>query len=112
MASSVLSRREIDAAVLHAGKEALEAIQRFLTARITRDELQRTLTGLGIGNLLAEYWPALTCDEQYAVHLNVLQMLDSLSLEIDYQIDEYGVSAVYEDLKEIAGCLNRIANGS
>ncbi len=112
MAHSVASRCEVDAAVLYAGKEALEAIQRFLTARITREELQEILSGLGIDNLLTEYWPAFTSDEQYAVHLNVLQMLDSLRREIDYQIDEYGVSAVYEDLKEIAGCLNRIASGS
>lgn len=112
MDRTVLGRREVDAAVIKAGKEALEAIQRFLTARITREELQEILSGLGIDNLLAEYWPAFTSDEQYAVHLNVLQMLDSLQREIDYQIDEYGVSTVYEDLKEIAGCLNRIAAGS
>lgn len=102
-------RREINEAVLEVGKESLDLIQRFLSGRVTREELLAGLSGTGVKEVLARYWGDLTSNSSYVPHWQVLQTLQGLIEEMTYQLGEYGESTIYEDVKEIAVNLKRIS---
>jgi hypothetical protein len=102
-------RREINEAVLEVGKESLDLIQRFLSGRVTREELLSGLSGTGVKEVLTRYWGDLASNSSYVPHWQVLQTLQGLIDEITYQLGEYGESTIYEDFKDIAINLKRIA---
>lgn len=99
----------IDQAVMEAGKVALPLVQRFLSGRVTRQELWAGLAGIGVDRIICENWTELTSDPRYVPHWQVLQTLKGLIEELDYQFFEYGESTMYEDMKDIALNLKRIA---
>jgi len=102
-------RREINDAVLKVGKESLDVIQRFLSGRVSREEMLAGLSGLRVNEVLTQYWGQLTSDANYVPHWQVLQTLQGLVEEMAYQLGEYGESTLYDDIKEIAINLKRIS---
>lgn len=100
----------IDQAVLEAGKAALPLVQRFLSGRVTRQDLSAGLAGIGVDKIISENWLELTSDPRYVPHWQILQTLKGLIEELDYQFCEYGESTMYEDMKDIALNLKRIAD--
>jgi len=105
-------RREINEVVLEVGKESLDLIQRFLSGRVTREELLAGLSGTGVKDVMTRYWGDLTSNSSYVPHWQVLQSLQGLIDEMSYQLGEYGESTLYEDFKEIAVNLKRISDQS
>lgn len=109
MTAPAESCREINEAVLKVGKESLEMIQRFLSRRLSREDLLEGLTGLRAGELLSKYWGEFTSDAKYVPHWQVLQTLNGLVDELSYQLGEYGESTLHDDIREIALNLKRIS---
>lgn len=101
--------QEINEAVLGVGKVALGLIQRFLSGRVSRENLLEGLSGLRAGEVLSKYWGELTSDARYVPHWKVLQTLNGLVDELEYQLGEYGESTLHDDIKEIAINLKRIS---
>lgn len=102
-------QKKIDRLVLELGKTALNLVQRFLSGRVTRVELEEGLEALNIRDTLNEYWVSITSDPRFVPHLHVLQILSGLAEDIDYQLAEHGPSTLHEDVKDIAINLKRIA---
>lgn len=94
--------REINEAVLKVGKESLDLIQRFLSGRVSREDLVEGLSGLHVDDVLMQYWGELTSDAKYVPHWKVLQTLSGLVDEMAFQVAEYGDSTIFDDIKEIA----------
>jgi len=101
--------KEINEAVLGVGKASLGLLQRFLSGRVSRDDLLAGLSGLRAGEVLSKYWEELTSDARYVPHWKVLQTLNGLVDELEYQLGEYGESTLHDDIKEIAINLKRIS---
>lgn len=101
--------KEINEAVLAVGRGSLELIQRFLSGRISREEMLEGLAVLQANEVLNKYWNELTSDAQYVPHWKVLQTLQGIVDEMAYQLAEYGDATLYEDIKEVALNLTRIA---
>lgn len=101
--------REINEDVLRVGKESLGLIQRFLSGRVSREDLLAGLSDLRAGEVLSRHWGELTSDAKYVPHWQVLQTLMGLVEELEYQLGEYGESTLHEDIKEIAMNLKRIS---
>lgn len=101
--------RAINESVLKVGRESLDVIQRFLSGRVSREEMLAGLSGLRVNEVLTQYWGELTSDASYVPHWQVLQTLQGLVDEIAYQLGEYGESTLYDDIKEIAINLKRIS---
>lgn len=102
-------RREINDAVLKVGKESLDLIQRFLSGRVSREEMLAGLSRLRVSEILTKYWGELISDASCVPHWQVLQTLQGLLEEMAYQLGEYGESTIYDDVKEIAKNLKRIS---
>ncbi|MCL6635136.1 MAG: hypothetical protein K6T29_05130 [Peptococcaceae bacterium] len=103
----------LNAAVMEAGKEALSLIQRFLSGRVSRRDL---LAGLGeitggLDGVMTQNWDQLTSDAAFVPHWQVLQALKGIVEELEYQLGEYGESTLYDDMKDLALNLKRIAGG-
>lgn len=109
MSEQIINNREIDEAVLEVGKESLEVIQRFVTGRVSREDLEDKLASLPVNQLLNRYWGELTSNAQYIPHWRILQTLQGVVDEISYQLAEYGESTLFDDLKEIATSLKQIS---
>lgn len=109
MSEQIINNREIDEAVLEVGKESLEVIQRFVTGRVSREDLEDKLASLPVNQLLSRYWGELTSNAQYIPHWRILQTLQGVVDEISYQLAEYGESTLFDDLKEIATSLKQIS---
>ncbi|WP_072867947.1 hypothetical protein [Desulfofundulus thermosubterraneus] len=112
MAIQAEEKKKIDSAIMEMGNSALQLMQRFLTGRVTRDELIRGITDLQVNNFMARYWSFLTSDAAFVPHWQVLHILLGLSQDIDYQIREHGQATLHEDLKDLALNLMRISQQS
>lgn len=109
MSEQMMNSREIDEAVFEVGKESLEVIQRFVSGRVSREDLEDKLASLQVNQLLTKYWGELTSNAQYLPHWRVLQTLQGVVDEISYQLAEYGESTLFDDLKDIAASLKQIS---
>lgn len=101
--------REINEAVLKVGKESLDLIQRFLSGRVSRDDMVEGLAKLHVNDVLMKYWGELTSDAKYVPHWKVLQTLSGIVDEMAFQVAEYGDSTIFDDIKEIAVNLKTIS---
>lgn len=95
-------QKVIDSAVMDMGNSALQLIRRFLSGRITRDELVRGISSFQVNDFMVRHWALITSDPVFVPHWHVLQILAGLSEDIDYQIREHGPATLHEDIKEMA----------
>ncbi|BAF60813.1 MAG: hypothetical protein HPY89_04555 [Pelotomaculum sp.] len=99
----------INEAVMEAGKKSLGLIQQFLSGRVSRQALLAGLSDLHVGDILSRHWNELVSDARYVPHWQVLQTLQGLTDEMEYQLKQYGESTLHEDIRIIAMNLQRIA---
>jgi hypothetical protein len=57
---------------------------------------------------MTRFWDVLTSDPESAPCFEVLQLLSSLESEMDYQIQRYGESSLWDDLTELESAVRRI----
>lgn len=103
---------EIDKAVMKAGNESLELIQLYLSKRISKEELLSGLSRFNVEEIITENWEELTTDARYVPHWEVLQALQGIIEELEFQVGEYGESTLYDDFKDIAFNLKRISESA
>lgn len=101
---------DIHEEVMEVGKKALVLIQRFLSGRVHKEEFLAGMNELPAREILARHWEKLTSDPKYVPHWQVLQTLQGLVDELEYQLGEYGESTLHEDMNEIAVNLKRISD--
>lgn len=112
MPAHLEGNNDVNAAVMGAGKESLRLIQQYLSGRASRNDLSRGLSEINnrVGGVLSTHWEELTSEPRFVPHWQVLQTLKGIVDELEFQLGEYGESTLYDDVKEIALNLKRIAD--
>lgn len=112
MAAEAEGNNDLNAAVMEAGIESLKLIQKYLSGRASRNDLLRGLGEINdnVSGVLAAHWEELTSGVKFVPHWQVLQTLKGIAEELEFQLGEYGESTLYDDVKEIAQSLKRIAD--
>lgn len=104
-----VENKEISKLIIKIGNESLELIQNFLTKRVSKENLVAGLSRLRVEEIISDNWEKLTSDAGYVPHWQVLQTLQGIMEEFEYQVGEYGESTLYDDFKDIAVNLKCIA---
>lgn len=99
---------ELDRLVITVGEQALALFRQFTREQISAMELQARLRELEAGTIMARYWDVLTSDPESVPSFEVLQLLSSLEGEMEYQVQRYGESSLWDDLKELQLAMRRI----
>jgi hypothetical protein len=79
--------------------------------KIDRDTLEWGLRELNPSALLEKYFPRLVEEPKHAHLLNILHLVYSLEGQLEYQIREYGLDSVKDDLAEINLSLQQVSKG-
>ncbi len=103
-----LSDRQMVADVTRMGIRTAVLLRGVLLQKVDRDTLKWGLQELGIPNLMDTYFPVLVNRNEYVNLLNLLFLIYSLDGQLDYQIREYGLDSLKDDLQEINFSLKQI----
>lgn len=99
---------ELSCLATEVGERALDAFRQFTREQISAAELQARLRELEAGSIMASYWDLLTSSPENVPCFEILQLLDSLGGEMEYQVERYGESSLWDDLEELQRALRRI----
>ncbi len=100
-------RRMIEEVML-AGLRAAVLLRGVMLQRVDRETLEWGLAELRAGELMERYLPRLVEKPEWVDLLNILHLLYSLEGQLDYQIREYGIDSLKDDLQEINASLHGI----
>jgi sulfite reductase alpha subunit-like flavoprotein len=89
-------------------ERALALLRQFKREQLSPSELQTRLRQLEPGDIMTRYWSVLTRDKESAPCFEVLQLLSSLEREMDYQVERYGESSLWDDLTELQSAVQRV----
>ncbi len=78
--------------------------------KVDEETLRWGLQELNPRALMDKYFPILVQDEDCVDLLNILHIVYSLEGQVDFQIREYGLDSLKDDLHEINSSLQRIGD--
>jgi hypothetical protein len=90
------------------GLAALILIHQTLRQLIEPQELGPALCRLDAGEALGESWDRLGELPDGMATISLLQLVDSLAFDADYQLARYGLTSLSEDHKELLQTLRHI----
>ncbi len=94
--------------ITRAGIRAAVLLRGVMLQKVDPPTLAWGLKEIAAGNLLQEYFATLM-EQPHRVHLlNLLYLIYSLEDQLDFQIREYGLDSVKDDLHEINFSLQQI----
>ena len=102
------SQREMVEDVTRMGVRAAVLLRGVMLQKVDRETLEWGLGELRAGELLERYFPVLGERAEFVDLLNILHLVYGLEGQLDYQIQEYGLDSLKDDLQEINGSLVRI----
>ena len=76
--------------------------------KVDEETLRWGLQELAPGDLMGRYMPVLLDRPEYVQLLNILHLIFSLDGQLDFQIREYGLDSLKDDLQEINFSLQQI----
>ncbi len=76
--------------------------------KVDEETLKWGLQELSPGNLMEKYFPLLISRPDDVCLLNILHLVYSLEGQLDFQIQEYGLDSLKDDLHEINDSLQQI----
>ncbi len=92
-------------------KKSLPGFNLDVAFTVDRETLEWGLRELRPSELLEKYFPRLVEKPEHAHLLNILHLVYSLEGQLDFQIQEYGLDSVKDDLQEINASLQQVAKG-
>ncbi len=101
--------REMIEDVMRLGMRAAVLLRGVTIKKVDRETLEWGLGELHASELLGKYFPRLIDEPEYAPLLNILHLVFSLEGQLDFQIQEYGLDSVKDDLQEINFSLQQMA---
>ncbi len=101
--------REMVERVTLAGIRASVLLRGVMLQKVDRETLEWGLAELRPAELMERYLPRLVDRPEWVDLLNILHLLYGLEGQLDYQIREYGMDSLKDDLHEINASLHRIA---
>ena len=99
---------ELNRLAMTAGEQALALFRQFTREEVSAKELQTRLVGLGTEAIIARHWESLTAGPERVPCFEVLQLLSSLAGELEYQVERYGESSLWDDLTELQAAVRRL----
>lgn len=101
--------REMAEEITRLGLRAAVLLRGVMLKKVDRETLAWGLGELRAGALLERYFDRLVTDPRHVHLLNVLHLVYSLEGQLDYQIDEYGLDSVKDDMQELDLSLQQAA---
>jgi hypothetical protein len=101
--------REMIDDIVRLGMRAVVLLRGVAVKKVDREILEWGLGELRAGELLEKYFARLVEEPAHAPLLNILHIVYSLEGQLDYQIREYGLDSVSDDLQELNASLNQVA---
>lgn len=92
------------------GLRAAVLLRGVMLQKIDRPTLEWGLNELAVKDLMERYFPKLIGDAANVHLLNLLHLVYSLEGQLDFQIREYGLDSLKDDLQEINFSLQKIGN--
>jgi hypothetical protein len=90
------------------GVRAAVLLRGVTIKKVDQETLEWGLRELRAGELLAEYFPRLVEEPENVHLLNILHIVYSLEGQLDFQIQEYGLDSVKDDLQELNVSLQQV----
>jgi hypothetical protein len=90
------------------GVRAGVLLRGVMLQKVDEETLRWGLQELAPGDMMAKYMPVLVNRPAYVQLLNILHLIFSLEGQLDFQIQEYGVDSLKDDLQEINFSLQQI----
>jgi hypothetical protein len=90
--------REMAEEITRLGMRAAVLLRGVMLKKVDGETLAWGLGELHAADLLAEYFPRLIEKPEHVHLLNILHLVYSLEGQLDYQIQEYGLDSVKDDM--------------
>ena len=95
--------------VTRLGVRAVVLLRGVMVKKVDRETLEWGLRELRPSDLLEKYLPRLLEKPEFVHLLNILHLVYSLEGQLDFQIQEYGIDSVKDDMQEINLSLQQVA---
>ncbi len=102
--------REMAEEIVRTGVRAAVLLRGVMVKKVDRETLAWGLAELRPSELMEKYFPRLIESPEHVHLLNILHLLYSLEGQLDYQIREYGLDSVKDDMQELNASLQRAAS--
>ncbi len=102
------ANREMVADIAQMGMRAAILLKGVLLKKINRETLEWGLQEINASALLEKYVETLRANTEYVQLFNLLALVSSLEGQLDYQIREYGIDSIKDDLEEINASLRLV----
>lgn len=102
--------REMAEDITRLGMRAAVLLRGVMVKKVDRETLAWGLAELRAGELLEKYFPRLIEKPEHVHLLNILHLVYSLEGQLDYQIQEYGLDSVKDDMQELNSSLQQAAS--
>lgn len=90
------------------GLRACVLLRGVMLEKVDEETLRWGLQELTSDDLMAKYMPMLLNRPEYVQLLNILHLVVSLDGQLDFQIKEYGLDSLKDDLHEINFSLQQV----
>ncbi|GAB4263989.1 MAG: hypothetical protein Kow0092_15330 [Deferrisomatales bacterium] len=100
--------REMIEDITRMGVRAAVLLRGVVLQKVDRETLQWGLGELAAGRLMEKYFGRLIDRPECVELLNLLHLVYSLEGQLDYQVREYGLDSVKDDLQEINFSLQQV----
>lgn len=102
------AERQMVEEITRMGVRAAVLLRGVMLQKVDRETLEWGLGQLGAGQLMERHFAHLVERPGSVDLLNLLHLVCGLEGQLDYQIREYGLDSLKDDLQEINGSLARI----
>lgn len=102
--------REMAEDIIRLGMRAAVLLRGVMVKKVDRETLAWGLGELHPAELIERYFPRLIERPEHVHLLNILHLVYSLEGQLDYQIQEYGLDSVKDDMQELNASLQLAAS--
>lgn len=100
--------REMIAEITQMGLRAAILLKGVIIKKVDRGTLEWGLQEINASSLMNKYVDRITVNPEYVQLFNLLALISSLEDQLDYQIQEYGIDSLKDDLEEINTSLRSV----
>jgi hypothetical protein len=100
--------REMITEITQMGMRAAILLKGVMIKKVDRGTLEWGLEEINASSLMSKYSARITNNPEYVQLFNLLALVSSLEDQLDYQIQEYGIDSLKDDLEEINTSLRSV----
>ena len=100
--------REMITEITQMGLRAAILLKGVMIKKVDRGTLEWGLEEINASSLMGKYAARLSNNPEYVQLFNLVELVSSLEDQLDYQIQEYGIDPLKDDLEEINTSLRSV----